>query len=80
MVDISSNGLVELQLLLDAPSRIEDRVTPAIEVYDAAVADTHLKIIIIDNSRYIMDDGTENVPLVNEDFYKILGPGTSNYG
>ena len=42
MVDISSNGLVELQLFLDALRRIEDRVTPAIEVYDAAGADTHL--------------------------------------
>ena len=53
MVDISSNGLVELQLFLDALGRIEDLVTPAIQVYDAAGADTHLKIIVIDNSRYI---------------------------
>ena len=53
MIDISSNGLVEFKLFLDALSRIEDRVTPAIEVYDAAGADTHLKIIVIDNSRYI---------------------------
>ena len=33
--------------VLDALSSIENRVTPALEVYDAAVADTHLKIIRI---------------------------------
>ena len=65
MVDISNNGLVELQLFLNALGRIEDRVAPAIEVYDATGADTHLKIIMIGNSRYIMDDDAENVPLVN---------------
>ena len=65
MVGVSRNGLVELQTFLDAWSSIENRVTSAIEVYDVAVADTHLKIIMIDNSHYIMDDDAENVPLVN---------------
>ena len=59
MVGVSRNGFVELQIFSDALSRIENRVTPAIEVYDAAVADTHFKIIMIDNSRSIMDDDAE---------------------
>ena len=66
MVDVSSNGLVELQPFLDALGRIEDLVTTAIEVYDAAGADTHLNIIMINNSRYIIDDDAENVPLVDD--------------
>ena len=66
MVDVSSNSLVELQLFLDALGRIEDRVTTAINVYDAAGADAYLKIIMIDNSRHNIDDDVENVPLVGD--------------
>ena len=75
MVDISSNSLVELQLFLDALSRIEDPVTLAIQVYDAAGADTHLKIKLIENSPYIVDDEAKNVPLVHARWSQITGLG-----
>ena len=75
MVEISSNGLVSLETFLDALCAIEGRVTLPVEVWEATPAGTHLKVTIIYNSGYIMDDEAASVQSVDAEWFQTTDPG-----
>ena len=51
---------------------LEGRVTPSVDAYIVAIADSHLKIEMIDGLRCIYDKDSEDIPFVNELWFQPL--------